>query len=318
MKKRIALVMALVMALTGCGKQEVKQEAPQQTVIAIVKAMDSLHWLSVADGMQKAADDYHIDLTILWPETESEVAVQLHILEDAIASKPDAIALAPCDSDGARQYTQQINENGIELFYIDEEPAHGAEEPYVGSDNYLAGKMAAQALAEVLPEGAQVAVIGGSQKQRAHEKRVNGFRDYVEQETALQCVEIIEVPDCTLTGGRDAMQELLEQYPDIQGVFCASAMMVMGALEQCRTAAREDIKLVGMDTQSDALTAVKNGAIVAMVSQNGYDMGYTMIETIAAKLDGDEIPDTTYVENTLITQENVNTFLKEYVTEGRK
>lgn len=318
MKRRIALVLAMVMALTGCGKQEVKQEAPQRTVIAIVKAMDSLHWLSVADGMQKAADDYHIDLTILWPETESEVAVQLQILEDAVVSKPEAIALAPCDSGSVQQYTQQINENGIELFYVDEEPEYGAEEPYVGSDNYIAGKMAAQALAEVLPDGAQVAVIGGSQKQRAHDKRVNGFRDYIEQETALQCVEIIEVPDCTLTGGRDAMQQLLEQYPDIQGVFCASAMMVMGALEQCRAVQREDIKLVGMDTQSDALTAVKNGAIVAMVSQNGYDMGYTMIETIAAKLDGDEIPDTTYVENTLITQENVDTFLKEYVTEGRK
>ncbi|MDO4175178.1 MAG: substrate-binding domain-containing protein [Eubacteriales bacterium] len=318
MKRWISLVMALLMALTGCGKQEVEQETSQRTVIAIVKAMDSLHWLSVADGMQKAADDYAVDLTILWPETEREVEVQFQILEDAMISEPNAIVLAPCDSDGAQQYTQQINENGIELFYIDEEPAHGAEEPYVGSDNYLAGKMAAQALTEALPDGAQVAVISGSQKQRAHGKRANGFRDCIEQETALQCVEIIEVPDCTLTGGRDAMQELLEQYPDIQGVFCANAMMVMGALEQCRAAEREDIKLVGMDTQSDALTAVKNGAIVAMVSQNGYDMGYMMIETIAAKLDGEEIPSTTYVENTLITQENVNTFLKEYVTEGRK
>lgn len=318
MKKRIVLFLVLALTLTGCGRQSAEPDNPKRTVVAILKAMDSLHWLSVADGMQKAADDYHIDLTILWPETESEVAVQFQILEDAMISKPDAIALAPCDSGSAQQYTQQIKENGIELFYIDEEPEHGAEEPYVGSDNYLSGQMAAQALAEELPEGAQVAVIGGSQKQRAHDKRANGFQDFIKQETTLQCLEIIEVPDCTLTGGRDAMQKLLEKYPDIQGVFCASAMMVMGALEQCRVAQREDIRLVGMDTQSDALTAVKNGAIVAMVSQNGYDMGYRMIQTIAAKLDGDEIPNTTYVENTLITQENVDIFLKEYVTEGRK
>lgn len=318
MKKRIVLFLVLALTLTGCGRQSAEPDNPKRTVVAILKAMDSLHWLSVADGMQKAADDYHIDLTILWPETESEVAVQFQILEDAMISKPDAIALAPCDSGSAQQYTQQIKENGIELFYIDEEPEHGAEEPYVGSDNYLSGQMAAQALAEELPEGAQVAVIGGSQKQRAHDKRANGFQDFIKQETTLQCLEIIEVPDCTLTGGRDAMQKLLEKYPDIQGVFCASAMMVMGALEQCRVAQREDIRLVGMDTQSDALTAVKNGAIVAMVSQNGYDMGYNMIQTIVSKLDGEEIPHTTYVENTLITQGNVDIFLKEYVTEGRK
>ncbi|MGM9617594.1 sugar ABC transporter substrate-binding protein [Butyricicoccus sp.] len=318
MKKRIALLMLLAFALTGCGTQPAGQEESQKTVVAIVKAMDSLHWLSVEDGMQKAAEDYHVDLTILWPETESDVEVQRQLVEDAILSKPDAIALAPCDSEGMQRYNRQIKDNGIQLFYIDEEAAEGAAYPYVGSDNYFSGKMAAQALAEALPAGAQVAAISGSRNQRAHDKRANGFKDFIEQETDLQFLEIKEVPDCTLTGGRDAMQELLKTYPEIQGVFCSSAMMVMGALEQCKASQREDIQLVGMDTQSDALTAVKNGSILAMVSQNGYDMGYSMIETIVAGLDGEEIPDITYVKNELITQDNVDTFLKEYVTEGRK
>ncbi|MGM9630464.1 sugar ABC transporter substrate-binding protein [Butyricicoccus sp.] len=318
MKKTMALVLALLLALTGCGRQDAQPEQPQKTVVAIVKAMDSLHWLSVEDGMRKAADDYDVDLTILWPEKESDAEVQMQILQDAIVSKPDAIALAPCDSEAMQPHTKQIEENGIELFYIDEEAEEGNEYPYVGSDNYFSGKMAAQALAEALPEGAKVAVIGGSQSQRAHYKRANGFKDFVEQETTLQFLEISEVPGCTLTGGRNAMQQLLEKYPDIQGVFCASAMMVMGALEQCRDSDREDIRLVGMDTQSDALTAVKNGTITAMVSQDGYDMGYRMIQTIVAKLDGEPISNTTYVKNMLITQENVDTFLKEYMTEGRK
>ena len=317
MKKRIALCMALILTLTGCGTQTAEQEVSRKTVVAVVKAMDSLHWLSVADGMQKAADDYAVDLTILWPEKESDVAVQQEIIADAIASQPDAIALAPCDSSGVQHEIGRIEENNVALFYIDEEAEEGTPYPYVGSDNYYSGKMAAQALAEALPEGAQVAVIGGSQKQRAHSKRVRGFQDYIEQETTLECVDMIEVPDCTLTGGRDAMQQLLEAYPNLQGVFCASAMMVMGALEQCEDVQRQDIRLVGMDTQSDALTAVKNGAIVAMVSQNGYDMGYEMIQMIVDKLDGKTVPDTIYVENELITQENVDTFLRAYVTEGR-
>lgn len=303
--------------LSGCASEQ-KQEKAQEnkSVIAVTKAMDSLHWLSVADGMQKAAADYSIDLTILWPETEDDIDVQNQLVQDAIAAKPDAIALAPCDSANVWKYLTPMQENNIELFYMDEEPKSGVN-PYVGSDNYFSGKMAAQVLADALPATAKVAVIGGNQNQRAHFKRAHGFQDYTEQETDLVFTKIIEVSDSTLTGGRNAMRELLEQQPDIQGVFCASAMMVMGALEECQSQGREDIQLVGMDTQSDALTAVKNGSILAMVSQNGYDIGYTMIETIAKKLDGEQIQDATYVSNELITQKNVDAFLQEYVTEGR-
>lgn len=317
MKKTIILLISILL-LSGCGQQqpEIKQE--QKSVVAIVKAMDSLHWLSVQDGMKKAASEYNIDLTILWPESEDDAEVQTGILEDAISSKPDVIAIAPCDSEGILQYVPKIYENGIQLFYMDEEAADSADIPYIGSDNYYAGEMAGEALAKAVSDGTQVAVIAGSQKQTAHSKRANGFRNYMEHKTSLQFLKICEVPDCTMSGGRAAMRQLLEQYPEIQGVFCSSAMMVMGAMEECRAERRKDIRLVGMDTQSDALAAVQNGDILAMVSQNGYEIGYRTISTIVQRLNGEEISKTTYVGNELITQSNAGRFLKEYVKEGRK
>lgn len=319
MKKLIAGLTALLFLLTGCGIQPVQQETQNpKKVVAILKAMDSLHWLSVEDGMQKAAKDYQVDVTILWPETESDVEEQEQIIQDALLSKPDAVVLAPCDSVGVQSYTKQMRKQKIDVFYIDEEADSSEDIPYVGSDNYGSGKMAAEALAKTLPTGAQVAVIGGSRNQKAHDKRIRGFQDFIEQHTDLTVVDTAEVPGCTQGGGREAMRSLLQQYPNLQGVFCTSAMMTMGALEQCEAEQRKDVKLVGMDTQSDALSAVQDGSLVAMVSQNGYDMGYRMIQTVVEQWDGKNVPKTTYVKNELITQKNVDTFLKEYVMEGRK
>lgn len=319
MKRILAGLVAMMVLLTGCGTQAVQQETQQpKKVVAILKAMDSLHWLSVKDGMQKAAKDNNIDLAIFWPESESNVAEQEQMIQDAVISKPDAVILAPCDSVGITKYTEQMKKQKIDVFYIDEEADDNEKIPYVGSDNYASGKMAAETLAKALPSGAQVAVIGGSQNQKAHHKRCSGFQDFIEQHTDLTVVDTAEVPGCTVAGGREAMEHLLQQYPNLQGVFCTSAMMTMGALEQCESQRRSDIKLVGMDTQSDALSAVKDGSLLAMVSQNGYDMGYYMIQTAIEELDGKEVPETTYIKNELITQDNVDTFLKEYVMEGRK
>lgn len=307
--KWVALLLTGLL-LSGCASEQTQKETKNKSVVALTKAMDSLHWLAEADGMQRAAADYSIDLTILWPETEDDSDVQDQLIQDAITAKPDAIALAPCDASDIRKYITKFQENDIELFYTEEDPEN-EDNFYVGSDNYFSGKLAAQALTDVLPEKAKVAVIGGNQKQTAHYKRAHGFQDYIEQETGLSFVELIEVPDSTFSGGQEAMQKLLEETPDIQGVFCASAMMVMGALRECQLQGRDDIKLVGMDTQSDVLTAVKNGSIVAMVSQSGYDIGYTTIETIAKKLNGEQISKVTYVTNKLIKQDNVDDFLQD-------
>ena len=283
-------IMAVIMALllSGCGEKtaEIVEQPKQKSVVMVTKSMNSLHWLSVKEGAEKAANDYGVDLLILWPENESDVETQDQIMEDAIASSPDGVIWSPCNSQKVQKYTAKVKVAGSRLIFMDEEPANYDMVPFVGADNYHAGELAAQSLAEILQPGDTVAVIGGSQSQKAHYKRAHGFQDYIEKNTELNFLEIKEVPDCTLAGGKAAMEELAAEYPEIAGVFCASALMVMGAQEACVNLYRQDIQLVGMDTQSDAMTALADGKLHAMVSQNGYMLGYTAVQKMAEELEG--------------------------------
>lgn len=110
-------------------------------------------------------------------------------------------------------------------------------------------------------------------------------------------------------------------YGDISGLgrgLCTNAMMTIGALQQKKRNHWDNLRLVGVDTQSDALTAVQDGDILAMISQNGYDIGYRTIETLVDAMNGETVAEHTYVENRVIIQTNVKSFLSEYYKEGRE
>ncbi|MBR2188300.1 MAG: substrate-binding domain-containing protein [Eubacterium sp.] len=314
-----ALLLSLVLLISACAANQPDEpkEPERPYVIAITKAMNSLHWLSVQEGMEHAADNFGVDLTVRWPKDEDNIDVQMQILEDVIKAKPDALAIAPCAPEIILQNYKKIQEAGISLFYMDEEPVAGAPAPYVGSDNYHAGELAACELAAALPDGAEVAVIGGDKHLTAHARRMQGFSDTVRGETSMTCTAEREVAGVSVEGGRDAMRQLLNEYPQISGVFCGSAMLVMGALEACEEAGRSDILLVGMDTQSDALSALEEGKLLAMVSQNGYEIGSETIRRISEELSGGQVPEYTYVDNDVITQDTAVSYMDAYMTEER-
>lgn len=321
MKKYRILAMVLVMLLlSGCGKNklEIVEQSQQKSVIVVTKAMNSLHWLSVQEGAKDAARDYGVRLQVLWPENESDVEAQDRILEDCIESGCDGVIWAPCNSKKIGKYSGKLLSMGKKLMFMDEEPNTMQLAPYIGVDNAHAGELAASSLSEALRPGSRVAVIGGSNNQKAHYKRTNGFLKFIEDNTDLIVVAAKEVPNATLSGAKTAMKEILQEHPEVQGVFCSSGMMVLGAQEACIAQYRQDVKLVGMDTQSDAMAALAEGKLLAMVSQNAYMLGYMAVKEMVDLLNGQEIKDRYYIDMELVTRERADQYMNEYVMEGRQ
>lgn len=319
LKRYLAATLAVVLCLTGCQGAENTADAGEETttVIAILKARNSLHWHFIMEGMEQTAKKEEVDLQVIWPEKETDVDTQIRMIQDAILAQPDTILLAPDDSAHVGKYADSIAAAGISLIYVDENEEGESEIPYVGSDNYRAGELAAQSIAAGLQQGS-AAYIGGSQNQQVHFLRGKGFADGLRKTDGLQFASMKEVPDCSIAGGKEAMLQILEENPEVQGVFCSSALLCMGAQEACQNAGRKDIVLVGMDTQSDVLTALKNGRIHAVISQSGYEMGCLAVELAVRQKSGEHIPKRNYIDNEIISKENVNDYLDAFVMEGRE
>jgi DNA-binding LacI/PurR family transcriptional regulator len=125
---------------------------------------------------------------------------------------------------------------------------------------------AATAVRHLVDRGRRrIATIAGPQDMAAGADRLAGYTAGLAQRGRPEN-GLVEVADFTLEGGRAAMARLLERNVDIDGVFVASDLMAVGAIDAIRTTGRripDDVAVVGFDdsplaaTTSPRLTSVR-------------------------------------------------------------
>lgn len=120
-KKIITVLLAVSMlAIIAAGCGAAPQQGGQTTAgttaaaggekpyIAIIsKGFQHQFWQTVKKGAEDAAAKYNVDMTFDGPASESEVNVQVDMLNAAIAKNPKAIALAALDTNSV---TSQLND----------------------------------------------------------------------------------------------------------------------------------------------------------------------------------------------------------------
>lgn len=278
---------------------------PQEYKVGVVlKAMDSEHWLAVRSRMENTAREKGVRLIVMAPENEAAYAEQEQIVRDLLAADVDALVIAPVDIDRADVYVGMAAERAVPLLTIDEKIT---DVPYIGSDNYAIGQMAAAYMAEHIPEGGTVGILAGVAQQDAHRQRVAGFRDYVREHGGLRLVAVT-MDAAQYREAALQTERMIEEHPDLAGLFVTSAIMSLGAVDTLSAHAAHPV-LVGVDTQNDALRALRDGRMDAIISQDGNDTGRAAIEAVSDALAGRTIPANSYITNALITAANAQDYL---------
>ncbi|MDF2656587.1 MAG: sugar transporter substrate-binding protein, partial [Bacillota bacterium] len=312
----ILLCIFAVFMTAGCGtRNPSEQEQKKYTIGVLVKAMNSQHWMEMRSGIQDAALRYQADIILLYPEDETKIEQQRIMFYDLLESEPDAILFAPCDSDHCKDLIERAEEKNIKVFALDTR-ARDVELAYIGADNYRIGQLAAQQFNRLLKAGDQIGVITGVKTQMSHIERVQGFLDQIEKDGRLK-VEQIRYADSDFKQSMRETAALLTEYPSLAGIFCTSAVMGLGAMEECRAEFLSyNIDIIAVDTQDDALSAVRNGMIQGLVTQDGYEVGYKAVETAVKSLSGQSVPMNTYVDTKMLTRINIDEFMNNYLERG--
>ncbi|MBD8080225.1 LacI family DNA-binding transcriptional regulator [Cellulosimicrobium arenosum] len=137
---------------------------------------------------------------------------------------------------------------------------------YVDVDNVEGGRLAARRLVEAGRR--RLATITGPQDMTAGVDRLTGWNEVLD--AAGIAHDAVEAGDFALAGGAAAMERLLAEHPDIDGLFAASDLMAEGAMRVLAQHGRrvpQDVSVVGFDdlataaTTSPPLTTVRNPMI---------------------------------------------------------
>lgn len=171
---------------------------------------------------------------------------------------------------------------------------------YIDVDNVAAAAKGVQRLIDLGKQ--RIGMIAGPPDMPAGIDRTKGWANALTD--AGLSADRITYGDFSLLSGAQAMRELLDAHPDLDGVFVASDLMATGALgvlAEHGLAVPTDVAVVGFD-DSPAATA---GAIqLTTVHQPSLEMGEKMAAMMLSLLRGETIDQVHLMETRLVIRDS--------------
>ena len=121
----------------------------------IVKSFQSTYWQAAIQGVEQAKAELGVEVEANGPATESDIADQVQMLDNAIEKKPDGIALAACDTNSVLDSLAKAQQAGIPVVCFDTGVAdapEGSVYATIATDNAAAGAVAAENMFPVIEE----------------------------------------------------------------------------------------------------------------------------------------------------------------------
>ena len=276
--------------------------------IAVVsKSTKGEYWKQVKKGMEDAVKaindaysfkkDDQITMTFEGPDNEEDVESQINTIDAVLAENPDVLCISAGDMDSCQAQLETAKENGIPVVAFDSNVSEKKLiKAYRGTDNFQVGKMAAYELGRSIGKVGRVAVFSAQEKTKSVQDRVSGFLNNIGNYGDIEVVEIIysdQVDDM-----KTAMQETLDKYPELDGVFCTNedvADMYLGLDKGENTPV-----MVGVDATSVQQKAISDGQELGTVSQDPYDIGYQTIIAAARAMSTDPAQAASVEKNVLL------------------
>ncbi len=320
MLSTVAVCLSLLLAagLSGCGGgQDASTDggdtgAAQQDKLQIAlipKGTAHPYWKAVHAGAVKAARE--MNLNIIWngPPSERARQQQIEIVQNFTARGVDGIVLAPLDSTALVRPVQTAVNRGIPVVIIDSGLETDAYSSFVSTDNYKGGTMAAKKLGKLMDGEGRALMMRYSPGSASTENREQGFVETLQEKYPdIKLVSKDQYAGVTREEAIKTAQDLISNYPDIEGIFCPnepSAFGMMRVLEK-RDKSKERIKFVGFDASEDLINGMEEGLIDALVAQHPFKMGYTGVEMVHSVIKGKKVPKRKATPSVLVTPDNLD------------
>ncbi len=284
--------------------------AAGKTFALVPPAMISPYYASVIKGAQAAAGSLGHELLILAPESESDYAAQVQIVEDMITQQVDGIILCAINADAIISAVKKANEANIPvvMFNTQNELAEGEVACYVRYDQYEAGGKVADLVAEKFNGTATVAIIEGLPSDHTTE-RMGGFVDKAAADHPNIKVVASQPGDWEREKGMNAAANMLQANPEITVFFGLSDEMALGAYQAVAQAnATDKVAICGFDGNPNAVASVLAGELLSTLSIGGPGTGDACVKALDTITSGGTVEKMMNVDTEVITKDNAANF----------
>jgi ABC-type sugar transport system substrate-binding protein len=274
----------------------------------IVGTKSDNFYVTMECGAKQEAAKLGASLTVTGP-ADFTVPEQKPLIDAAIATKPDALLVAPTDTTALNSDLMQVQNNGTKIVFVDtssSDPALGISR--ITSDNAGGGKLAADELAKQMGGKGVVSVITVKAGTSTTDARVAGFI----QEMKAKYPSITLLPthyddtDSTTVAAQQIGGDI-SAHPDLAGVFAANVITAEGAATAVKSAGKSGkIKVATFDADPTQMTMLSNGTIQLAIAQAPAIEGQDAVIQAMNALTGKPVTKNILTPLVAITTSNMN------------
>ena len=298
MKTIIGLAAAVVLAAPALAADE--------TIAVFTKNQTNPYFQAVRVGAEASAKALGAKVIQYIPTKPDSIPEQLSQVEDVIVKKPDAIVFIPVDYKALVPAVEKINAAGIPVTNVTDRIAGGKLVAYVGADDYNIGLATARFLLKQMGGKGNVVILEGVKGSLTNTDRVRGFNDALKENPNVKLLAS-QPANYQRLNALQVMENLMQSYPQIDGVMAANDAMAMGALEALEGAKRTAL-VIGINGTKEAVEAIKAGKLLASGDYHGYTQGCLSVTAALRYLRKQSVPKEIILPVSIIDKSNYHPY----------
>jgi len=237
-----------------------------------------------------------------------EAPLQTPILNAVVQTKPDAIMMAPNDSQAMIAPIQAAIDAGVPVFCVDTTINSDIQLADVATDNIEGGRLAARGLAEAIGNTGKVFVVNVKPGISTTDLREQGFAEAIAEFPDIEYLGQ-EYCDDDPTIATRITNARLQADPDLAGIFGTNLFAAQGAAAAVRESGKQGVlKIVGFDAGPVQVQDLRSEVVDILIAQHPGEIGEIAVQLIYDYLESGQEPEQQELVtgSSVVTRENID------------
>ncbi len=266
-------------------------------------------WSAAEKGALAAGAKLGVEILVKAPVSETDVSVQIQMLNALAAQGITALVIAPSNKEALAAPVAALAAKGVKIVVIDSPLSGDVASVFVATDHQAAGVAAGQLLSTLVGETDELCLFKHTQNGGATGQREMGALSSL-HDTRPKAAIHGEFFSSTEKGAEpEKASLLLATYPHVKGILASSTpgtLAMLRVLQEKRPPG--EVKLVGFgfNLNPEVAAALESGALQGWVAQLPQDIAAKGVACAVALLNGEPVTPVTHTDFVVVTKDNLN------------
>lgn len=262
------------------------------SIVTVVKITGETWFTRMSEGVVAYGKDHPDVMTSQIGPAKADAAQQVHLIEDLVARKVDAIAVVPMDPSALEGVLKRAMGRGIKVVSHEASKMRNTQVDMEAFDNAAFGAHFDEQLAKCMSYKGKWTSFVGSLGSLTHVQWADAGAENAKKYPGMELVSPKNESFNDANTAYDKAREILRKYPDIKGFQGGAAIDVIGigrAVEEAGLTGK--VCVVGLGLPKDTSNYLQSGAVQSISFWDPKDAGYVMNKLADMTIKGQPITD---------------------------